>query len=124
MFCRFGDSVTSCYLAYRPLSMSCGPCCQYSAGFFLSCPETDMYLRASTRISAMGKPGVILMTRRPDEYQLKAVEAANLRLSERNIANEDQVAVQTFYEESDRSANRKAERIDQLVLDPDIDCRI
>jgi len=72
----------------------------------------------------MGKPGVILMTRRPDEYQLKAVEAANLRLSERNIANEDQVAVQTFYEESDRSANRKAERIDQLVLDPDIDCRI
>lgn len=72
----------------------------------------------------MGKPGVILMTTRPDQYQPEAVEAANLRLSERNIAVEDQVAVRTFYEESDRAANRKAERIDQLVPDPDIDCRI
>ena len=57
---------------------------------------------------------LLTITQRPDEYQPEAVEAANLRLSERNIAHEDQVAVQAFYAESDRAANRKTERIDQL----------
>ena len=57
---------------------------------------------------------LLKIVHRPDGFQPEAVEAARRHLSERDIAPEDQVAVRTFYEEKDRIAMAKAEKIDRL----------
>lgn len=51
---------------------------------------------------------------RPEGFQPEAIDAARRRLAERDVAPEDQAAVQAFYEERDREARAKAEKMDQL----------
>jgi hypothetical protein len=50
----------------------------------------------------------------PDGFLPEAVKAARRRLSEREVAPEDQAAVQAFYDDKDRHARLKAEKIDRL----------
>ncbi len=57
---------------------------------------------------------LLKIVHRPDGFQPGAVEAANRRLSERAIAQDDHIAVNTFYEERDRDARLRAEKIDQI----------
>ena len=57
---------------------------------------------------------LLKIVQRPAGFQPEAVEAANRRLAERDIASEDRAAVQAFYEESDREARLKAEKVDHL----------
>jgi len=57
---------------------------------------------------------LLKIVHRPDGFQPGAVEAANRRLSERAIAQDDRLAVHAFYEERDRDARLRAEKIDQI----------
>jgi len=57
---------------------------------------------------------LLKIVHRPDGYQPEAVEAASRHLSQRERTLEDQAAVQAFFEEKDRDARRKTEKIDHL----------
>jgi len=57
---------------------------------------------------------LLKIVHRPDEFQPGAVEAANRRLSERAIAQDDRIAAHAFYEERDHDARLRAEKIDQI----------
>lgn len=57
---------------------------------------------------------LLKIVHRPDGYQAEAVEAANRRLSERDITPEDQADLQTFFEETDREEKLKTEKIARI----------
>lgn len=57
---------------------------------------------------------LLQIVHRPDGYQPEANEAAHRHLSERERTPEDQAAVQALFDQKDRNARLKSEKIDHF----------